>query len=379
MSAVDDAPTASPVTYDDREPDEPVRRRRGALWLALVVGITAAAGAGLWLRASDRSTEPAPRGTGPVATAVVEQGTIAATESWDGTLDHGAPFTVTSGTEGTITRLAGQGDTVARGDELYRVDERPVTLFYGVVPMYRDLSPGATGVDVKQLEKNLAKLGYGGFAADNLYDSSTAAAVGDWQGDIGATPNGAVARGDVVFLPGVRQVDTLRAAVGDLVAPGSAILDLTGTDQVVSLEADVDDRDRFEIDTEVTVVLPGGDEVAGTVDATEVVEAPAAEGADAAAAEPILRVEVALKQEAPEEFVGGPVDVVVAIDERSAVLVVPVNALLALSEGGYGLEVVDDDGSRSIVPVDTGLFGGGQVEIRSDDISEGMVVGVAGR
>jgi hypothetical protein len=72
-------------------------------------------------------------------------------------------------------------------------------------------------------------------------------------------PTGTVARGDVAFVPQGGRVDALRADVGDFVAPGMPILDLTGTAQVVSLEADVDDRDRFEVDTEVTVVLPGGD------------------------------------------------------------------------------------------------------------------------
>jgi peptidoglycan hydrolase-like protein with peptidoglycan-binding domain len=380
VTTVDGAHTAPPVTDVEREPDEPRRRRRGLLWLVLGGAVAAAAGTGAWLWASNTSTQPAPAAAGPAATAVVERGTISATESWDGTLDHGTPFTVTSGTEGTITRLADQGETVDRGDELYRVNEQPVTLLRGVVPMYRELGPGDSGIDVKQLEKNLAKLGYDRFTVDDQYTFSTAAAVRAWQDDIGAGPTGTVARGDVVFLPEGRQVDTLHADVGDVVGPGTAILDITGTDQLVSLEADVDDRDRFEVDTEVTVLLPGGDEVAGTVSATAVVEVAPEEGAESATdTEPILQAEVALRQKAPEEFVGGPVDVVVSVDERSNVLLVPVNALLALSEGGYGLEVVGDDGSTSIVPVETGLFGQGKVEIKSGGISEGTVVGVAGR
>jgi peptidoglycan hydrolase-like protein with peptidoglycan-binding domain len=378
VTIVDDANTVPPVTDPELKPDEP-RRRRGLLWLA-VGAILIAAGTGAWLWASNTSTEPAPTAAGPVATAVVERGTISATESFDGTLDHGAPFTVISGTEGTITRLADQGETVKRGDELYRVNEQPVTLLYGVVAMYRDLGPGASGADVKQLETNLAKLGYRGFAVDNWYASSTAAAVRAWQTDIGAAPTGTVARGHVVFLPEGRQVDTLRADVGDVVGPGTEILDITGTAQVVSLEADVDDLDLFEIRTRVTVLLPGGDEVTGTVSATAVVEALPEEGAEpTAGTDPIVQAEVALKKNVPEEFVGGPVDVVVAIDERTDVLLVPVNALLALTEGGYGLEVVGDDGNTSIVPVETGLFGEGMVEIRSADIAEGTVVGVAGR
>lgn len=377
MTTAADARTVAPVT--DAEPESGEPRRRGLVWLALGAAVIAAAGVGAWVWVNDTSTEGAPGTAGPVATAVVERGTISATETWDGTLDHGTPFTVTSGGEGTITRLVGQGEGVGRGAELYRVDERPVALLYGVVPMYRDLGPGDSGVDVGQLETNLAELGYGGFTVDDQYTSSTAAAVRAWQADVGGEPTGTVARGDVVFLPEGGQVDARHSSVGDVVPPGAAVLDITGTDQVVSLEADVDDRDRFEVGTEVTVVLPSGDQVAGTVAATAVVKVPS-EGPDGGATDTaILQVEVAVNDNAPEEFVGGPVEVVVAIDERTDVLLVPVNALLALSEGGYGLEVVADASTTSIVPVDTGLFAAGKVEVRSPGIAEGTVVGVAGR
>lgn len=380
MTSVDEAQTAAPVVTDaGPEPDELRRRRRGLVWLALGGVLIAAAGAGVWLWASDTSTEAALAAASPAATGTVERGTISATESWDGTLDHGRPFTVVSSGEGTITRLTGQGETVERGDVLYRINEQPVTLLYGVVPMYRDLGHGASGVDVEQLEVNLAELGYDGFTADDEYTSATAEAVRTWQESIDAEPTGTVARGDVVFVPAAGQVDALRSGVGAVVAPGTPVLDITGGDQVVSLEADVDDRDRFEVDTDVAVVLPGGEEVAGTVTATAIVEVRSEGPGGEADTESIVQVEVAVDENAPEVFVGGPVEVVVAVDERSDVLLVPVNALLALAEGGYGLEIVADDGTTSIVAVDTGLFAEGKVEINSDEIAEGTVVGVAGR
>lgn len=377
MTTVDDAHTVPPVTDDEPQLSEPRRRRGGLLWLALGGAVIAAAGIGAWLWVSDAPPEAAPAATGPVATATVERGTIAATDDWDGTLGHGTPFTVTSGTEGTVTRLVGQGVTVGTGDELYRVDEQPVILLDGVVPMFRDLGPGDAGADVEQLETNLADLGYGGFTVDDQYTSSTAAAVRAWQEDIGAEPTGTVTPGDVVFVPEAGQVDALHIDVGARVSPGTPILDVTGTDQVVSLEVDVDDRDRFEVGAEVTVVLPGGDEVAGTVSATAVLEVRSE--SPAADTESILEVEIALANAVPDEFVGGPVDVVVAVDERTDVLLVPVNALLALAEGGYGLEIVADDGTTSIVSAETGLFAEGKVEIRSADVAESTVVGVAGR
>jgi hypothetical protein len=53
-----------------------------------------------------------------------------------------------------------------------------------------------------------------------------------------------------------------------------------------------------------------------------------------------------------------------------------VAALLALAEGGYGVQVIEADGTTRIVRVETGLFSGGKVEIAGDGLTEGMTVGM---
>jgi peptidoglycan hydrolase-like protein with peptidoglycan-binding domain len=381
VTAVEDPHTAPPVSGPEPEADEPRRRRRRLVWAALGA-VLIAVGAGAWLWANNASSEAAPAAAGPVATATVERGTISATESWEGTLEYGVPATVKSSAAGTVTRLVDQGETVERGDELYRVNEQAVVLLFGSVPMYRDLAPGDFGIDVRQLEKNLAKLGYKGFTVDSAYTASTAVAVRAWQGDSGAEQTGTVARRDVVFLSTGGRVDALNVSVGDVVRPGAPVLDITGTDRVVDFQSDLEDRDRFDIDAKVTVVLPDGNEMAGTVSAMRIVKVASGgsgEGVGGATdPESIVQVEVALAR-APDELVGTPVEVIVAIDERADVLLVPVSALLALAEGGYGLEVVREDGTTKIVRVDTGLFADGKVEVRGAGIAEGTVVGVAGR
>jgi multidrug efflux pump subunit AcrA (membrane-fusion protein) len=62
-------------------------------------------------------------------------------------------------------------------------------------------------------------------------------------------------------------------------------------------------------------------------------------------------------------------------ERRANVLTVPVTALLALTEGGFGVELVDRTGSR-VVAVETGMFANGRVEVRSRDLRPGMAVGV---
>ncbi|MGH9211254.1 MAG: efflux RND transporter periplasmic adaptor subunit [Acidimicrobiales bacterium] len=388
MTAVDEAtagPAAIGITGEPEEPDHPDanqtprRPHRRRAWFGVAAAVVVAAlGVGAWWWVADPSADEGADAPGPVATATVERGTISATETWDGTLARGAPLTVRSSIGGTVTRLSQQGASVGRGDVLYRLDEQPVSLLVGDVPMYRDLQAGDVGVDVGQLEANLADLGYTGLDVDDRYDAATATAVSAWQQAIGADPTGTVARGAVVFAPQGGRIEMLRSGVGDVIAPGAPVLDLVGPDQVVYLEVDVDDLDRLAVDTAVTVVLPDGAGVAGTVAATTVVPSSPDPMADEATAETAVQVEVALADNAPEELIGAAAEVVVAIDERLDVLLVTVTALLALAEGGYGLEVVDD-GTTSIVPVETGLFAEGKVEITSPDITEGTVVGVAGR
>jgi len=69
----------------------------------------------------------------------------------------------------------------------------------------------------------------------------------------------------------------------------------------------------------------------------------------------------------------GSVDIEITTGAREGVLAVPVGALLALAEGGYGVEVVDG-GARQIVAVSTGLFADGKVEVTGDGLAEGMTV-----
>ena len=98
-------------------------------------------------------------------------------------------------------------------------------------------------------------------------------------------------------------------------------------------------------------------------------------------------IEVTLEVLNPEEIEAydqAPVKVFVTTEISENVLYVPVNALLALAEGGYALEVYDgeSDGGTfegesgvdtSYVAVEIGVFTDGFVEVKGN-ISEGQTV-----
>jgi peptidoglycan hydrolase-like protein with peptidoglycan-binding domain len=307
----------------------------------------------------------------PTSTAVVERKTLADTETADGELGYGEATARASRLSGTVTALAAEGATVRRGRSLYRIDDDPVVLLYGSLPAYRTLSSPDTGRDVKQFEKNLWALGYRGFTVDRTYSSATASAVREWQDDLGVAETGTVDPARVVYAPGAVRVASRSAAPGDAVRPGTALLSTTGTGRVATVELDISDQRLARKGATVRVTRPDGKEVNGKITAVETVVTPA-EGQQEAST--TLSVSIGFAA-APAGLDGAAVSVAFTAATRPGVLTVPVAALLALAEGGYGLEIVEGGAGR-VVAVETGLFADGRVEVSGGGIAAGQRVGV---
>jgi peptidoglycan hydrolase-like protein with peptidoglycan-binding domain len=247
------------------------------------------------------------------------------------------------------------------------------------VPMYRTLDDGIEGADVQQLQENLAELGYTGFTVDDVFTPATAEAVRTWQSDLGLPTTGTVEPGQVVFTPGAVRIAEHTARVGDLLGErGVPVLSYTGTTRLVTVELEVADQALAVDGGEVSVTIPGREGVEGEISQIgTVVMAPEEAAAEDAAPED-ARIEVTVTiadQEALGSLDAAPVDVEFVSQEREDVLAVPVAALLALAEGGFGVQVVDGDTTR-IVAVETGMFAAGQVEVSGEGIAEGVTVGV---
>jgi peptidoglycan hydrolase-like protein with peptidoglycan-binding domain len=339
--------------------------------VAAVAAVGAAAAAGLGL--PDRGSNAGTSSQAPPKTAKVSKQTLVDTKTEDGKLGHGDTRTVVGKLAGTVTELPAAGSTVQRGQAIFRVDNTPVILLYGPLPAYRVLAPGVEGADVKQFEQNLAALGYTGFTVDDTYSSSTATAVRKWQGDLGLTKTGTVDLGRVVYASGPVRVDEQKASVGDPAGPGATLLNYTSTTPVVTIELDVADQRLAKSGTAVTVKLPDGKTVPGKITQVETIIKPA-EGNTPAT----TKIQVTVTPDDGQAFAGldqVTVDVVFTADRKENVLAVPVSALLALAEGGYGVQVVDGATTR-IVAVKTGMFAAGKVEISGEGITDGVLVGM---
>jgi len=91
---------------------------------------------------------------------------------------------------GLITILPARNTQVPEGGVLLTASGRPVFALQGELPAYRDLVPGLSGDDVRQLEQALARLGFDPGPADGRYDAHTAAAVARWYASKGWEPFG---------------------------------------------------------------------------------------------------------------------------------------------------------------------------------------------
>ena len=71
-----------------------------------------------------------------------------------------------------------------------------------------------------------------------------------------------------------------------------------------------------------------------------------------------------------------PVDVTITTGSVTNALVVPVDALLAQSDGGYAVEVVGADGIHRLVAVTLGLFddADGLVQVTASDLTAGQQI-----
>jgi peptidoglycan hydrolase-like protein with peptidoglycan-binding domain len=321
----------------------------------------------------------APATSQPRATEAVTRRTMTIETSLEGTLGYDGERRVVNNLTGTVTRLPAPGTLLERGDQLYELEEwiRPI-LLYGSRPAWRTLDSDSTnGADIRQLEENLAALGFlDSGEVDRDWDGQTTEAVEEWQDASGQEVDGVVDLGEAVFLPGPIRVTESPVELGARVGPGQPVIVGTGQERVVTIDLEADRTDLLATADAVTIELPDGSTTPGSVISIgTVAEATTDEIGNQGT--PTIEVTIALDDPAASSaWDYAPVGVDVVRESREDVLAVPVNALVALLEGGYAVEVVAQDGTSHLVAVELGIFQDGWVEIRADGVNAGDRVAV---
>ena len=344
-------------------------------WLRWVAGalIVPVLVAGGWLSA--RLLQPqVPRvPPGPASSnATVERMTLTETETLSGKLTYEGSYSVPAQRGGTVTWIAEEGSVVERGGKLFEADGVPVSLMYGERPAWRALAKGTEGPDVRQLEENLRALGHDSRSAmtvDGEFDAATESALKRWQKAQGLDQDGVLDLGEVVFLPSAIRVASREAAPGSP-AQGE-VLKASSTTPVVVHDLDATKQHLARVGDEVRVTMPDGRTTAGTV--TKVAKVAKAQASDnGQEGDPTVAVTISLNDPtAASGLDQAPVEIEVSANKKEGVLAVPVNALLALKEGGYAVEVRDSGRVSRLVAVETGMFAQGYVEVSGSGLEEG--------
>ena len=165
---------------------------------------------------------------------------------------------------------------------------------------------------------------------------------------------------------------------GSVVAANSQMYNISSTGVEVVFQIDASDQDMVSIGDSVEVELPSEDRIKATISYIDPVVTQGQNGDF---------IEVKLDISSTEDvkvYDQAPVDVFVTSEVSQDVLYVPVNALIALAEGGYALEIYNGEAEVGVfegvsgvdttyVGVEIGVFTDGFVEV-SGNISEGMIV-----
>ena len=332
-------------------------------WALLGAGAAVAAICGVVALSGDE--HPAAAARAPAAdTVAVERGALRATVSQAGTLTYrarpdGSPFAVINQAHGVYTRLPESGDDVGCGGVLYRVDDDPVLLLCGALPLYRALRAGMKGRDVRQLNRSLHQPGGATFTA------GTEQPLRALQRKRGAAATGRLDLGDAVFLPAAVRIAKVAAEVGAPARPGAPVLSATSGTLHVQVNLDPSQQGQVSKGDRAQITLPGATQAKGRVAGFgRVARAPAGQGATAADA----TVPTFIALDDPAEASGldkAPVEVDITTEGVADALSVPVTALVGKAGGGFAVEVVRGGERRELVAVTLGLFdtGGGRVQV----------------
>lgn len=394
---VADSPATRPAGTAD---DGPVRARPRAVPLLTAAGVVAAAAAagfaahGLW----GGGARPVVTTAVAVSAAPVVRTDLSSRQQVPGTLGYQGFYAVASQLDGGILSwLPSLGATVRRGQPLFAVSGQPAILLYGALPAWRTFGPGMTpGPDVRQLQRNLAALGFAPGPADGQFGWSTEAAIDRWQQASGMTVTGTIPFGTVAFLPGPVRVTALAQPLGAAVQAGAGVLSGTSLTPGVQVWLPVGGTPVRRGD-QVLVTMPDGTTtVPGTVTAVGSVAGPPggsqsgsgtlsgggtgsggasdAGGASGTAAVPVT---ITISGGLPAGLDQAPVQVAITEQRADNVLAVPVTALLATPGGGYAVQAAGPHGR--LIPVTTGLFddASGMVAVAGAGLAPGLPVEVA--
>jgi peptidoglycan hydrolase-like protein with peptidoglycan-binding domain len=392
-----------------------------SLTTVVAIAVAVAAGAFLFTNRNGSAQAAASHKGDPAGAATVQRRDLVETDTESGTLSYANPQTVYDGLSGTITWLPSVGQVIKPGHLLFKVDEQPVILMNGMTPAYRDLGPSdSAGPDIKQLNRDLVKLGFNpdGIVVDSQWQAATTAGVEEFQAAHHMTATGTLTLGQIVFLPGPQLVGTLDATVGSSGSGGGsssnssssssssssnagnpsgggnaqAIMQTSSTELVATVDLDASKQSEAKVGEKVTVELPNGNAVDGVISAVSPVAQSSSNsgsssgssdssgnsdnsnsGTGGSSSGSTIPVTVRLKgRRTGAGLDQAAVSVNFAQARAKNVLSVPLTALVATSGNSYAVQ--EARAPHKLIAVTVGLFSAGYVQISGAGVYPGLEV-----
>jgi len=296
----------------------------------------------------------------------------AALSAADQALKEAQASATTYGQTSVYTMLPRAGRVVRRGQALFAIDGLPTILLYGSATAWRPFQPGMSpGSDVAALNANLGVPG-------DAFTAATASAVRSFQTAHGMASTGTLLLGSVVFEPGAVRVTSVTPTQGAAVQPG-AVLGITSIRRVVTIELDASQQSSVKVGDAVTITLPDNSTTPGRVTFVGTVATTPSgdQGGGGGSSSPTIEVDVTpTNPGATGRLDQAPVDVSITTSTVRNVLAVPVNALLALTSGGYAVEAVGVGGVHRLVAAQVGIFDDaeGLVQVQGANLRVGLRV-----
>jgi peptidoglycan hydrolase-like protein with peptidoglycan-binding domain len=188
--------------------------------LAWLASICIAAAIGGWAVRATITVPDQPASRAAPVLYTVSVGTVERVQSFTAQASWSGQSLGRNSASGTVTTVdVIPGREVAVGDRLYSVDLRPVIAAAGAVPSFRDLSSGAKGRDVRQLQQFLRQEGFYAGPLSGSFSRATNHGVRRWQKALGEPADGTVRSGDLLFLPTL----PIRVAPGEALRVGAVL------------------------------------------------------------------------------------------------------------------------------------------------------------
>ena len=321
-----------------------------------------------------------------IANTVLAQAVVTKPPEISGPPGGGGGGGGSNGALSIVTRIfLGPGSAVGPGQVILEVAGRPVFVFQGTYPAYRNLAPGESGPDVAQLQAGLEALGYSiGSDSSGVFGAGTSAAVTAFYHGIGysvpkapGSPKGKgamVPLSEFMFVPRFPlHVVSLGASVGQ-----------TASGKLVTLSLGRPGIKGQLNPADVGLVRPGmavtmTDPVTGkSRHGTVVSISHRAKTKGSISGGIYLPMKIHPDKPLPASLVGQNLSLTInAARSSGPVLTVPEAAVYASADGGTYVSKVTGPHSQEKVPVRIGITGGGLVQVtplHAGELTAGTVV-----